>query len=209
MNLSPESASLAEAYQTLMTAIAERGAAGDTALLARLAEIDGAMERPHLDEAYDAAYRNEPLVEEKDAATAIGVEPRSFREMRTRGGGPPYYQLPGSKVARYRMSEVEHWLTAAHVPHDLPSSYRLKIEKLRAKATGRPCAIVDTHHSRVVKAQRDTEDREARQHAENEAYDSDPDRVRARAILAALSGGGSDSDKAEALTAALKKGQRP
>lgn len=48
------------------------------------------------------------LVDERTAADALRLTPRTLQEWRRRGGGPPYVQV-SSRCIRYRPSDLEEW----------------------------------------------------------------------------------------------------
>ena len=46
----------------------------------------------------------------REVAAYVGLSPRTLESYRSRGGGPPYYDLGG--VVRYLLSEVADWVSA-------------------------------------------------------------------------------------------------
>ena len=51
------------------------------------------------------------LVDERRAARALGLEPRTLQEWRRRGGGPPFVRI-SSRCVRYRLVDLEAWAAA-------------------------------------------------------------------------------------------------
>jgi predicted DNA-binding transcriptional regulator AlpA len=50
------------------------------------------------------------LIPEPTAAAMLGIGYTTLRRMRMRGDGPPFVVL-GSRLVRYRASDLEGWLT--------------------------------------------------------------------------------------------------
>jgi predicted DNA-binding transcriptional regulator AlpA len=51
------------------------------------------------------------LISEQVAATMLGIGYTTLRRMRLRGEGPPFVVL-GTRLVRYRESDLERWLTS-------------------------------------------------------------------------------------------------
>ena len=51
------------------------------------------------------------LIDEKAAATFLGLERRTMQGMRQRGGGPRYYFI-SSRCLRYRRIDLRDWVEA-------------------------------------------------------------------------------------------------
>jgi predicted DNA-binding transcriptional regulator AlpA len=54
---------------------------------------------------------DDPFVDERTAASVLGLSPRTLQKYRVVGGGPRYSKL-GPKSVRYRLSEVNAWADA-------------------------------------------------------------------------------------------------
>ncbi|MEN8374402.1 MAG: helix-turn-helix domain-containing protein [Gemmatimonadota bacterium] len=48
------------------------------------------------------------LVDERDAAAALGLQPRTLAVWRSRGDGPPHVRI-SSRCVRYRVADLEAW----------------------------------------------------------------------------------------------------
>ncbi len=48
------------------------------------------------------------LVSERDAAAALGLQPRTLQEWRRRGEGPRHVRI-SSRCVRYRVRDLEEW----------------------------------------------------------------------------------------------------
>ena len=48
------------------------------------------------------------LLDERDAARALGLTPRTLQAWRNRGGGPAYVRI-SSRCIRYRLIDLEAW----------------------------------------------------------------------------------------------------
>jgi DNA-binding transcriptional MerR regulator len=49
------------------------------------------------------------LLRQGEAATLLGVEPRTLEAWRCRGGGPPFVQV-SSRAIRYRQADLVRWI---------------------------------------------------------------------------------------------------
>lgn len=52
-----------------------------------------------------------PLFSEKHAARYLNLSPRTLRNWRTRGGGPPFVKISG-RCIRYRMKDLDAWMNS-------------------------------------------------------------------------------------------------
>ena len=51
------------------------------------------------------------LLDERAAAVALGLTPRTLQVWRVRGGGPPFVKV-SSRCIRYRLIDLERWAAA-------------------------------------------------------------------------------------------------
>lgn len=51
----------------------------------------------------------EPLLSERDAATILGLTPRTLQAWRARGDGPAFVRI-SSRCVRYQPSALEEWI---------------------------------------------------------------------------------------------------
>ncbi len=51
------------------------------------------------------------LLDERQAAEALGLTPRTLQEWRRTGGGPPFVRV-SSRCVRYRVADLETWIEA-------------------------------------------------------------------------------------------------
>jgi predicted DNA-binding transcriptional regulator AlpA len=55
--------------------------------------------------------QNEKLITQAEAATRLGLSPRTLEAYRTRGGGPLFVRI-SSRCVRYRPEDIEAWVSA-------------------------------------------------------------------------------------------------
>ena len=48
------------------------------------------------------------LIDERDAAASLGLQPRTLQEWRRRGDGPAFVRV-SSRCIRYRPEDLENW----------------------------------------------------------------------------------------------------
>ena len=58
----------------------------------------------------------EPLVDQNVAAEHLSVSPRTLEHWRRVNQGPPYVKL-GTRIVRYRISEIQNWLASTTHTH--------------------------------------------------------------------------------------------
>ena len=58
----------------------------------------------------------EPLLNEKEAAPALGVSVRTLQCWRVRGGGPNFIRI-SRRAVRYCPSDIAEWIAARRVSH--------------------------------------------------------------------------------------------
>jgi predicted DNA-binding transcriptional regulator AlpA len=51
----------------------------------------------------------EPLLSERDAATILGLTPRTLQAWRARGDGPAFVRI-SSRCVRYQASALDNWI---------------------------------------------------------------------------------------------------
>jgi predicted DNA-binding transcriptional regulator AlpA len=51
------------------------------------------------------------LLDERDAAAALGLTPRTLQAWRSAGEGPPHVRI-SSRCVRYRVADLEDWAEA-------------------------------------------------------------------------------------------------
>jgi predicted DNA-binding transcriptional regulator AlpA len=62
------------------------------------------------------------LLTQAQAATRLGLSPRTLEQYRTRGGGPLFVRI-SSRCVRYRPEDIEAWVSArVHVHTHLAAS---------------------------------------------------------------------------------------
>lgn len=57
---------------------------------------------------FAAPHDDLPLLNQKQAAEALAVPPRTLEGWRTRGGGPPFVRI--GRHVRYRLRDLEAWI---------------------------------------------------------------------------------------------------
>lgn len=50
-----------------------------------------------------------PLLNQRDAASYLSVEPRTLEAWRCRGGGPPFVRI-SARAIRYRREDLSRWI---------------------------------------------------------------------------------------------------
>lgn len=52
----------------------------------------------------------EPFVDEREGAEFAGISPHTLRKRRENGTGPTFHRVPGSRLVRYRISDIAAWI---------------------------------------------------------------------------------------------------
>lgn len=75
---------------------------------------------PHVPDpaAETAPPDDDQLLRDTAVAEWIGLEPKTLRNMRSRGDGPPWVRV-GDKAIRYRRGAVRAWLAAREIGGDV------------------------------------------------------------------------------------------
>ena len=68
------------------------------------APVEQPSAHPHPD-------RPQDMLTTTQAASVLGLSPRTLEQMRVKGGGPNYFAL-GKRAIRYRRHALENWLDA-------------------------------------------------------------------------------------------------
>ncbi|MCY4407406.1 MAG: helix-turn-helix domain-containing protein [Rhodospirillaceae bacterium] len=63
----------------------------------------------------------------REVAAYVGLSPRTLESYRSRGGGPPYYDLGG--VVRYLLSEVADWVSVRRRHSTSDDGLRIPVSK--------------------------------------------------------------------------------
>lgn len=61
--------------------------------------------------AYSIPDHPQAMLTTTQAATLLGLSPRTLEQLRVKGGGPVYFAL-GKRAIRYRRQALESWLAA-------------------------------------------------------------------------------------------------